>query len=277
MSADNHVPRHQAAAPVDDDTGYAPAQYLGPVDGSSTEGRHQRRYAAVPPDASYATQLLVWREGGRRRVVRTTAGAEVESAHPWGGAVLILSAWNPRGEARTLQENTDDQVRLADRVADRGGSVRGRVVAVPPGRGWAEEALVVAGLDRGEGLALAREFGQLALLDWGLARLTVVPAGGGGMVAPSSRPWWLTDAPLTCPMRLDERAGAKCTVHGGPWTSGSIHAAGVWQAHRDLLTSLLGCDVCADGTLPVNGPGGGRGAISIDPVKLASRYGGYVW
>ena len=78
-------------------------------------------------------------------------------------------------------------------------------------------------------------------------------------------------------MRLDERPGERCTVHGGPWTSGAIHAAAVWQSHRGLLTSLLGCDACADATGTVHGPSGGRGAIMLSPLKIGSRHGGYVW
>ena len=276
MGADKHVPV-RSNVPVDEDMGYPPAQYVGPVNGSSPQGRAQRRLARGPVDASYRQQLLVWRQGGRRHVVGPSDTEAGEVAHPWGGPVLVISAWNPSGEPRTLQQNTDVQQVLADRVAELGGSVRGRVVAVPPDHGWAEEALVLADLDLDVGRELASAFGQAALLAWDATHVRVLPTGLVGAVTSSRWAWTITDRPMTCPMRLDERPGEQCTVHGGPWTSGAIHAAAVWQSHRALLTSLLGCDTCGDGTGPVNGPGGGRGAIMLEPPRLGSRYGGYVW
>ena len=276
MGADEHVPI-RSSVPVDEDLGYPPAQYLGPVNGSSPHGREQRRPSRIRLDSSYGSQLLVWRQGRRRQVLRSYDTARAGGPHPWGGPVLVISAWNPRGEARTFQENTEEQQRLADRVAGLGGTVRGRVVAVPPDRGWAEESLVVADLNLDVGRELAVSLGQAALLAWDETHVSVMPTDSVGAVAASRRHWQVTDEPMTCPMRLDERPGETCTVHGGPWTSGAIHAAAVWQSHRALLTSLLGCDTCADGAGPVNGPGGGRGAIMLNPPRLGSRHGGYVW
>lgn len=276
MGAENHVPvRH--VAPVGDDLGYLPAGYRGPVDGGSPQGRARRRPARVPLEDSYRSQLLVWREGPRRRVVAPSEEGGEPPGHPWGGPVLVLSAWNPLGEARTQQQNAHDQARLVGRVGHLGGVVRGRVVAVPPDHGWVEEALVVAGLGQGQGLELARQSGQAALVAWDEEHVEVVPTAASGSVAPWRTRWRLGEVPMTCPMRLDAQPGARCRVHGGPWTGRAIHAAALWQAHRDLLAPLLGCDACDHGAGTVDGPGGGRGAIGISPVKVASRHGGYVW
>ncbi len=155
-------------------------------------------------------------------------------------------------------------------MADLGGAVRGRVVAVPVDYGWAEEALVVTDLDPDEGRELALAFGQAAFLVWDLTHVSVVPTGAIGAVTATRRPWQVIDEPMTCPMRPDDRPGERCTVHGGPWTSGAIHAAAVWQSHRGLLTSQLGCDACADATSTVLGPGGGRGVIMLSPLKIGS-------
>ena len=276
MGADEHVPV-RSSVPVDEDTGYPPAQYLGPVNGSSPQGRAQRRPARVRLAVSYQSQLLLWREGRGRRVVRPSPERAGRDPHPWGGPVLVISAWHPHGDPRTLQQNNDLQELLADRVVELGGSVRGRVVAVPPDHAWAEEALVVSDLDLDGGLELARVFGQAALLVWDESHLRVVPTRVVGQVSEWRVPWQVAELPMTCPMRLDEQPGGKCWVHGGPWTSGAIHAAAVWQTHRGVLTSLLGCDPCADGTGLVHGPGGGRGAIMLEPPRLGSRHGSYVW
>ena len=276
MSAEHRV-YPPTSVPTDEDFGYRPAQYVGPVSGSSPEGRQQRRPADIPLDATYRSQVLIWREGQRRRVLLPSQGERGDVPHPWGGPVLVISAWNPHGEPRTLQQNTDDQQRLVSRVSEHAGTVAGRVVAVAPDHGWAEEALVVTGLRLADGRELAAAFGQAALLSWDDAQVAVVPTGAVGQLTAAQWGWQVSDHPVTCPMRLDERPGRQCTVHGGPWTSGAIHAAAVWQSHRALLTSLLGCEVCADGTGPVNGPGGGRGAIMLNPPRLGSRHGGYVW
>lgn len=286
MSPDNDVPAEvpenpseaDAPAPSGLEVAQPPirADYLYPADLADPVLRHQRVLPRSSVDASYRTQRLVWREGSVRRVLRPTSGPVGPTAdHPWGEPVLVVSAWNADGAPRTLRENLDAQVRLADLVAVAGGRVRGSVVAVPADRGWAEEALVVAGLDLDEGRDLARRCGQSALLLWDVEHLTVLPTGDRGRE--SRQRWVLGDEPQLCPMRTDDIPGARCRVHGGPWTSGSIHAAALWQEHRALLTRYLGCGVCADGTRPVDGPGGGRGAISIGAIKIGSRHGGYVW
>jgi hypothetical protein len=252
------------------------AGYLGPVNGGDPVLRCMRQLPETTVDESYRTQRLVWREGPVRHVLRPTiepAGAS--AAHPWGEPVLVISAWNAGGAPRSLRGNVDAQARLVALVGVAGGQVLGRVAAVPADRGWAEESLVVAGLDPDQGRDLARSCGQEALLAWDAERLTALPTGD--RVKGSSSAWVLSDEPVLCPMRTDDVPGARCRVHGGPWTSGAIHAAAVWQEHRAVLTRYLGCGVCADGTRPVDGPGGGRGAISIDALKIGSRHGGYVW
>jgi hypothetical protein len=281
MRAGNHD-SSRADAPSDGVTrspggDYPPARYVGPMDLGTPGGRHERAPARVTLTASYASQLLVWRDGPVRRVVRTGPAGLPAGEHPWGRPVLVMSAWNADGAARTWEQNDAAQRRLAQRVSELGGVVRGRLVLVPPDRGWAEEALVVTGIDRDGATALARESGQAAFADWDDEYLSVVPTGLVADVEPSRRAWQVVEEPVTCPMRLDEQDGALCKAVGGPWVSASIHASGVWQSHRALMTSLLGCEPCADGRGRVRGPGGGRGAIAVVPIKLGSRHGGYVW
>jgi len=286
MSAENDVPagtpQHRRSPDAVTPSGLEVAQrpiragYLGPVNGGDPVLRCMRQLPETSVDESYRTQRLVWREGSVRRVLRPTSEpARASAAHPWGGPVLVVSGWNAGGAPRTLRDNVDAQARLAGLVEVAGGLVLGSVVAVPADRGWVEEALVVAGLEADRGRDLARSCGQEALLRWDLERLTVLPTGD--RVGESSSAWALTDEPVLCPMRTDDIAGGRCRVHGGPWTSGAIHAAAVWQEHRAVLTRYLGCGVCADGTDPVDGPGGGRGAISMHALKIGSRHGGYAW
>jgi hypothetical protein len=189
--------------------------------------------------------------------------------------VLVISAWNAGGAARTVQANEGAQAQLAAAIEAARGQVLGRLAAVPADRAWVEEALVVAGLETDQGLDLARAFGQEAMLRWDAERLSVLPTGD--RVSASSSAWELVDETMLCPMRTDEFPGARCRMHGGPWTGRSIHAAAVWQAHRSILIRYLGCGVCVDGVKPVLGPGGGRGAITFSPLKIGSRHGGYVW
>ncbi len=61
-----------------------------------------------------------------------------------------------------------------------------------------------------------------------------------------------------CPLRSG--ADDFCTPWGGPWTSQSRVAFGMWQRHRKMLTDALGCRVCDGG--PVNG--GDRQALTLD-------------
>ena len=254
------------------------AGYVGPYNGGDPEGRSRRSPARTRLDESYEQQVLVWRANGLRLLLAPTSSPPDERpGHPWGGTVLLITAWNAHGAACTLAQNDRAQQQLVSDVERAGGTLVSRAHAVPPERDWVEELLVVSGLDDDSGLDLARRAGQAAIVRVDDDVVRVVPTRTVAAVARSSRPWTLSARPETCPMRLDDVADAPCVVHGGPWTSRSIHAAALWQTHRDLLAPRLGCAVCHDATRPVAGPGGGRGAIMLEPMKLGSRHGGYVW
>ena len=47
-----------------------------------------------------------------------------------------------------------------------------------------------------------------------------------------------------CPLLRSPADLEYCRMHGGPWTSSSIHAATGWKRHRDSLIEVLGCDTC---------------------------------
>ena len=258
MSADDRV-YPPTSVPIDEDFGYGPAQYVAPVSLSSPEGRAQRRPADVPLDASYRSQVLIWREGHRRRVVLPSRAERGDVPHPWGGPVLVISAWNPHGEPRTLRQNTDDQQRLVSQVREHGGTV--------PGVSWLSRVTTAGPRRRSSSLASRRPRAGSSLPRSVRRRCS----RGTARTSPS------------CPMRLDERPGRRCTADGGPWTSGAIHAAVLWQSHRALLTCLLGCEVCGDGTGLVNGVAGGRGgdheprpAARLAPRRLRVVSGGCV-
>ena len=46
----------------------------------------------------------------------------------------------------------------------------------------------------------------------------------------------------------------------------------VWEAHRELLSTLLGCRVCDDGSTPALGVGR---AIGLTDLFVADRWGGW--
>ncbi len=253
--------------------------YLSPADLS--EGCVVRTPSTIPLAESYATQEHTSLRRGMRAVVRARLDGTVPTPTAdeiYGVTKWLVPAWNPLGEVRTLEQNASRTIDLLERLVAE-GFVYGEVLrTTPPDRSWIEDTLVFAGLDQDRVLALARELGQPAITAWQDSFLTVIPTGLVDDVALVTREMVVELRPMTCPMRVDDLAGARCAMHGGPYGSRAIHASGVWASHRSLLLPRLGCDPCAGGTEPTLGPlGGTRGPIMLRDVGLASRYGGYVW
>lgn len=59
-------------------------------------------------------------------------------------------------------------------------------------------------------------------------------------------------------------------MHGGPWTSASISAAGEWETRRRGKIRALGCDTCGDGSITVwanaHALSGGEATTRVGPV-----------
>jgi hypothetical protein len=80
-----------------------------------------------------------------------------------GRSWSVLTAWNPGSVPRTEEENAAAQTTLTATLAEMGRVVwpaRGE----SPERDWVEESLCVLDLDREQARALARRFGQVALV-----------------------------------------------------------------------------------------------------------------
>jgi len=293
MSADPEIRRAHAAR----------VPYLLPAEVGTHEGRHVRQRPKATPWVAYSWQQHTWHVAGGRLVLRpTTTGIPPHPDQPpelrdriqalqkeQGIAIAptvdeepddhwILTAWNPVGRPSTLAENLAANDRLREAVEDLGGVV-GDVATTPPDRSWLEDSVLVAGIDDDAARTLAEAAGQPMYTALSPSRMSLRPTRfvqWPTFVCGREE----TVVPASCPMRTDDEPGALCAMHGGPWVSASIHAATVWQAHRHLLVTRLGCGPCADGTLPTLGPLGRTGgpiAVPGSELILASRYGGYAW
>jgi len=76
----------------------------------------------------------------------------------------FLSAANPGSKALSVAENVRRHLRLLDRVRASGHEALAGESFDGVSGGWREPSLLVVGMDREDALALACEFGQLALL-----------------------------------------------------------------------------------------------------------------
>lgn len=76
----------------------------------------------------------------------------------------FITAWNPRSVPTSREENEAAMTRLEQEIAGRGlFALQG--AGVDPAGAWAgEPSLLVLGLDEAGGVALAREFGQNAIV-----------------------------------------------------------------------------------------------------------------
>jgi len=72
-----------------------------------------------------------------------------------------------------------------------------------------------------------------------------------------------------CPMQQAPVDGQYCRMHGGPWTSSSIHAAASWREHRDMLIDAAGCDTCEGARYRLHDTvysGGGPISLAHSPI-----------
>ncbi len=92
--------------------------------------------------------------------------SSVGCAEQGARSFAFISAANPGSQPLPEAENEDRHRRLVEQVSAAGlPAIDGESYAAAGG-GWRERSLLIAGLAREAAMALAREFGQVALL-WG--------------------------------------------------------------------------------------------------------------
>lgn len=193
----------------------------------------------------------------------------------------ITSAWNPAGRPTTLEENRGLDRRFQQSFDRDVAPVP--AVAVARDGTWFESSWLVAGGSISEAQDLLQRTQQAAAIHLTASEWIVVEADRDDGV-----PWrhttWRVVADLgACPVRRFGARAGLCKMHGGPWVSASIEAAGVWTVHRQVAIELLSCPVCQNGAEPVLGPTAnsrvslGQGPIHLNTVLLGSRYGGYAY
>jgi hypothetical protein len=109
-------------------------------------------------DAYGDTDYVVHDEDGRAVVIR------IGRTVPEGmGPGAIVTAWNPGSKQRDPAENQAASTRLATWISRHGlKALPCRTRPADPA--WAEEGWLILGIDEVEALALARMFGQNALV-----------------------------------------------------------------------------------------------------------------
>jgi hypothetical protein len=126
---------------------------------------------ALPPELEQSYTRAVYRVDFARAPLFLRIGVhdpalDREVAALGGAQFAFLSAANPGSVPLAEDENVARLLRLEARVRELGlRAVGGESYDAGTG-GWHEASLLICGLGRAEARALAREFGQLALL-WG--------------------------------------------------------------------------------------------------------------
>jgi hypothetical protein len=95
-----------------------------------------------------------------QRSGRLDAVLDEHGAREW----VFVTAWNPGAQRRSAEENARDQGVLLAMLSARGyASLPGSGIPAEPG--WeAEESVLVLGMTRNDGIDLARQFGQVAIV-----------------------------------------------------------------------------------------------------------------
>ncbi|HUM11513.1 MAG TPA: DUF3293 domain-containing protein [Myxococcaceae bacterium] len=123
------------------------------VDPKLVQAYLETRYRVFPP----GSPEHVLRVGQRH------PGFDAQLAEARGSRWVVLTAWNPGSVRCTEAENTAAQGELGATLR-RAGLVAWPARGESPGRDWMEESLCVLDLDPEQARALARRFGQVAVV-----------------------------------------------------------------------------------------------------------------
>jgi len=182
--------------------------------------------------------------------------------------VWIVSGCNAFGRLCTSEDQAATTEVLLERFGSRGWTWHPAAL-MDPGRQWVETGAVVLGPGRDEMVSTALYHGQEAVLLWDKHGVRTIATGLADDVV-DGPPMAVVTSPalLGCPMRFG--ADAVCLRQGGPFGSRAIAAATLWEKHRALLVSALGCTVCGGGVVDGNGR-----PIPLVSSFVPSRRGGW--
>jgi hypothetical protein len=141
-----------------------------------------------------------------------------------------------------------------------------------PGFAWVEQSAVIVGAGEDQVTALAREFGQPAVLRWTPGLLTAIDTATGAPLSPGE-PVAVTRLPRRPCVMKGEVRDEVCRNPGGPWISRAMQYARDWTDRRTSLFAALDCDTClgakAEGPM---GKHADSGRLQ-DRKAVPSRYG----
>ncbi|TWE10253.1 DUF3293 domain-containing protein [Rudaeicoccus suwonensis] len=192
--------------------------------------------------------------------------ATPDALFPGTSRVHILTAWNPAGLPKTLQDNISADAELWSWEQDDDPSP---AVVYGTEHAWVEPSLALKDHTRSDALRDAHRFTQPVVLEWDSAGMRPLATGVVDVSGLDETPYPVVvePAPLGCPMTVG--FVGPCRSAGGPYGSRAINAAAMWQQHRALLVSAFGCaDQC---------PRSHGGAIALENAYVPSRFGGWQW
>jgi hypothetical protein len=224
----------------------------------------------LPVAQSYLTQCLQV-QGSDGAVEVVPVGSRCSGRLPFRLPAHVLSAWSTAGRLDTAGGNIAAGARLREHL-DTIRVAHHPAASYAPDRSWAEGSVVTEGIVDDMAATLGRLWGQAAVVRFDANGVHVVPTGLVDFEAVSLPGWVVRPARETCPMRREGEPGQRCRNPGGPWVSRSMEVSLVWEEHRQLLTGLLGCGVCRNGTEPSLGVGR---AIGLTDLYVANRWGGW--
>jgi len=183
--------------------------------------------------------------------------------------VWIVSGCNAYGRLSTPGDQAATTAGLCEGLNLKGWTWHPAVL-MAPGRQWVETGAVVLGPSRHEVVSMAQYHGQEAVLLWDEDGISTISTGLADDVV-DGPPVSVTTSPASpgCPMRFG--TDAVCKRQGGPFVRRSMEVALVWEEHRALLVSALGCTECAGGAVASGRP------ISVVSSFVPSRRGGWQW
>jgi len=103
----------------------------------------------------------------------------VQGEFPVTDPIHIITAWNPRCEPHSEQENLHFSEDLADWVDARNLPLWEGTGFASDG-GWREEGFALVGLSRKEALEVGDRWGQTAIWEWNPEALMTLDCQGGG-------------------------------------------------------------------------------------------------
>ena len=187
---------------------------------------------------------------------------------------FIISAWSPKGQELTLEENQDRNWALQTELIKQKQSFR-KILQVEKTRAWVEDAFLIEGINRTKARSLAKKFKQAAFIQLKGNTATVFETNSTRKQTINLS---IIPTQYGCPAKKNGQDNNDyCKPHGYWTTSQAIKALSIWKENLTIVNSRLGCNLCNNVTTHPNNLVRPTKSEYIPTIQVTNRHSLAQW